>query len=635
MQIVFFKGFTNLESVDFSKVCTSNTVNMSWMFQNCTSLKSVDLSNFDTSKVTDISGMFASCESLESVTFGENFNTSNITDLSHIFNGCKSLSTINNINVFDTSHVTSMNWMFNDCNSISSLDLSSFDTSNVTSMRCTFQNCNSLSSLILGNWNTSNVINMGYMFKGCSNLQSLPDISNFETSNVTNLSGIFHSCNKLTGVDLTSWNTSNVEDMSHLFDGCFSLSSVDIHNFDTSKVTDMQWMFNNCSNLSELDLSNFDTSNVVNMLCMFQDCTGLTTLDLSNFNTTNVTNMNYMFNNCNKLKSLNISSFDLSNVTDLNSMLYYCISLRQIFTPKTNSINSVSLDDPYLGHLFMNYSNLDDSITYNSFNSNLLSVSQELRRIVPYTVNHYKETSNGFDLVSTETLYEPYGVTVTPEVNTYEGYTSPSSQTITLDFDLYYNAYHNADGTRIEGEPEVQQIVNYYYRLPNSNKSGTTETSNSSDDDTSTEESIQNSISTPTPVINEILPENILNLVAVDENGNTISNVILTYNINGLVGALNSSTITTASIGVDSILTESNYQITPPQDYNIISSELLIVIGDKNTAYIVKVILDKKQEQTYQEPVTSPKTSDDNSVYFYTTFMSGLGALWSIRKLRR
>ena len=53
-----FKGFSNLTSINFGGLNTTNVTNMGEMFQNCSSLKSVNLTTFSTSEVTNMDSMF-------------------------------------------------------------------------------------------------------------------------------------------------------------------------------------------------------------------------------------------------------------------------------------------------------------------------------------------------------------------------------------------------------------------------------------------------------------------------------------------------------------------------------------------------------------------------------------------------
>lgn len=75
---------TNLNSIDVSKLDTSNVTNMQGMFGRCSKLTNLDLSNFDTSNVTDMSFMFLSCSSLTSLDIS-NFTFDKVTSYSNMF----------------------------------------------------------------------------------------------------------------------------------------------------------------------------------------------------------------------------------------------------------------------------------------------------------------------------------------------------------------------------------------------------------------------------------------------------------------------------------------------------------------------------------------------------------------------
>ena len=87
------------ETLDLSNVNTSDTVNMTKMFESCRKLTSLDVSNFDTSNVTNMSNMFFYCSELTNI----------------------------DLNSFNTSKVTNMQGMFEVCGNLKKLDLNGFD----------------------------------------------------------------------------------------------------------------------------------------------------------------------------------------------------------------------------------------------------------------------------------------------------------------------------------------------------------------------------------------------------------------------------------------------------------------------------------------------------------------------------
>lgn len=86
-----FAELTACEVLDVTELDTSNTTDMSYMFNWCVNLKSVDVSNFNTSKVTTMAGMFSECWDLIKIKGLENFDTASMTNAKYMFNDCKSL----------------------------------------------------------------------------------------------------------------------------------------------------------------------------------------------------------------------------------------------------------------------------------------------------------------------------------------------------------------------------------------------------------------------------------------------------------------------------------------------------------------------------------------------------------------
>ena len=178
-------------------------------------------------KLTNINYMFYKCSSLESIDLSK-LNTSNVFNMSCMFYDCKSLKTIN-LTSLNTSNVTDMSYMFSGCSSLESIDLSSLNTGNVNNMKSMFSICTSLKSIDISNLNTSNVNYMSGMFSECSSLESI-DLSSFNTTNVNNMRAMFFGCIALKSLDLSSFNTSNVsvDNMMGLLDECPSLKKENI-----------------------------------------------------------------------------------------------------------------------------------------------------------------------------------------------------------------------------------------------------------------------------------------------------------------------------------------------------------------------------------------------------------------------
>ena len=271
----WFYSFTNVESINLSKLDTRNVTSMYCMFRGCKTLTTLDVSSF---------------------------STANVTNMGSMFDGCSALTSLD-LTSFDTGNVWKTASMFYNCKALTTLDVSSFDTANVKYMGCMFCNCKALTSLDLSSFDTGSVTDMDSMFDGCSALTSL-DLSSFDTTNVTNMRSMFFDCKALTALGVSSFAAEKVTNMYGMFYNCGSLTSLDVSSFDTGKVTDMGSMFYGCKTLTTLDVSSFSTANVTNMSWMFNECKALTALDLSSFSTENVTNMGYMFRLCPKLQKV-------------------------------------------------------------------------------------------------------------------------------------------------------------------------------------------------------------------------------------------------------------------------------------------------------------------------------------------
>ena len=339
--------------------------NMSKMFEECMSLESLDLSKLDTSNATDMSNMFSKCYSLtssdESNFNTSNFNTSNVTDMSNMFSGCSGLTSLD-VSKFDTNKVTNMSNMFSGCRNITSLVLSNFNTSNVTDMSGMFSDCSNITSLVLSSFNTSNVTDMSYMFFYCKCLPSL-DLSNFNTANVTNMKEMFGSCNALTTLNLSGWQPTSVTNMEYMFAGCRTLTTLNLSDWDTSNVTSMEGMFNECSALTTLNLSGWQPTSVTNMGYMFNECSVLTTLNLSGWQPTSVSNMEYMFNMCSALTTLDLSGWDTSNVIGnlnpdkglgMEGMFNECSALTTLNLSGWDTSNVINMKKMFFGCTLLN-----------------------------------------------------------------------------------------------------------------------------------------------------------------------------------------------------------------------------------------------------------------------------------------
>lgn len=238
--------------------------------------------------------MFAYYKELWCINFNNSFDTSDTTNMSGMFEKSNIISRID-LQGFRTFKVTDMSGMFNGCGLLTRLDVSGFDTSKVTNMDNMFYGCTFLTELNLSSFDTSRVTSMNNMFAACGLLEKL-DLSSFNTASVTSMNGMFHVCDSLVAIDVSSFNTENVQDMGSMFQACSKLKEINLQNFHTPSLINMSYMFDKCEVLAKLDLSNFDTSSVTKMSYVFTDCNKLKTLSIPNFDVSNVTSYRHFMN---------------------------------------------------------------------------------------------------------------------------------------------------------------------------------------------------------------------------------------------------------------------------------------------------------------------------------------------------
>lgn len=307
---------------------------------NIKKIKEVDI-NPGVSLPKDATAVFANLPIVTEIKGLENLDTSETTNMTHLFDDCYGLISLD-LSKFNNSQVTDMSYMFKDCKKLSSLNLNNFNTSQVTDMSSMFTGCGGLTSLNLSDFDTHNVTNMNSMFSGCFSLTTL-DLSNFNTSRVTDMVAMFSSCSGLKSLNVSKFDTSQVTNMSSMFFNCYALPSINVSNFNTGNVTNMSSMFSSCSALPSINVNNFNTSKVTSMDDMFIGCSGLTSLNLSNFDTSKVSSMSSMFKSCSQLQILDISSFDTKKPSKgfMSSFFYYDTKLWQLkigknFEPYSN-----------------------------------------------------------------------------------------------------------------------------------------------------------------------------------------------------------------------------------------------------------------------------------------------------------
>ncbi|WP_125566922.1 BspA family leucine-rich repeat surface protein [Companilactobacillus insicii] len=361
-------------------------------FLHATSAKTIDnLENLDTSDVTDFSNFFSGSKSLQSIDLSK-LNTSNATNLNYMLANCSSLTDVKFKddlgNVMDTSKVKSFLNMFDTDASLKSLDLTGLDTSSATTMAGMFNNDTRLTFIDVSDFDTSKVTNMDGMFNSDGDKLNIKGLDKFDTSKVTNMFGMFAHTD-FNVEDLKSWDTSKVEDisdmflqsglsgkvelpsfngaslkyMSNMFEGANKVTEVDLDNLKTPMLsTDdlkvgennrgaVYGAFKGCSNLQKVDLPEFSGENIENYSYMFSNCPKLTTIEWPHILTKSATSFEKMFNEDESLTADNLeflSNFDTSKVTNFYGMFSWCTSLESL--PEVKLWNMASAND--LSYMF-------------------------------------------------------------------------------------------------------------------------------------------------------------------------------------------------------------------------------------------------------------------------------------------
>lgn len=305
---------------------------ISYMFSRFKKLKEiVGFDLIDTRLATNARNMFYCNYELETVNVSK-MKTSNITNMTSMFcYACKLKQEVFDFKGWNTSNVEKMNYMF-DSVQVTTLDLTSFNTAKVNDMSYMFAYCRKLTDLKISSFNTSNVMNMSYMFRYCSSLETL-NLANFDTSKDTTMAYMFANSGKLKNLNVSSFNTENVLNMNNMFACDSSITEFKLSHFKTPKVYNFQHMFYACVGAKEIDMKNAicesvfpgaDKSNGRAFTYMFYNCVSLEKLDLRSMVYPGRSTYAYMFYGCVNMKELHLDKFgDIGTMAYVNYYHYF------------------------------------------------------------------------------------------------------------------------------------------------------------------------------------------------------------------------------------------------------------------------------------------------------------------------
>ena len=364
----FFAGMSNIDSLDLSRLDSSDATSFSGMFNGCTSLQftDVNLDVLDRSSVTDISAMFSGCDNLYSIDL-TGWVTSQVVSASGLFNGCDNLTTIvldnwdlagmtGTLNLSGIFSVTAPNinvsckdWQNIPVNfsqgfgrtlgvpsntTVETLDVTDWDLSETTNISALFANLRVNRIIGLDSWNTENITNMNQLFYACT-LSDYSDVYDWNISNVTNIAQMFCSSNAVT-LDLSNWDTHNVTVFAQ---GSFigpNTTTLILDNWDFSGINSFlgngflgntvltTLSMRNCTNIP-----NFTGSDSIGRAMNGGGC-HFETIDVTGWDLSRCTSLNAVFANITVDNLVGYKTWDTSHIQDFSQVFCYTKGLTDI-----------------------------------------------------------------------------------------------------------------------------------------------------------------------------------------------------------------------------------------------------------------------------------------------------------------
>lgn len=523
-----FHGCTSLTEVDVSNWDTSSAWNMECIFFNCLNLRQIDVSRWNTANATTMYAMFWGCNQLTEIDVS-NWKTGKVTNMVIMFTNCINLTTLD-VSKWDTGNVTDLYGIFENCTKLPLLDVSKWNTANVTNLFHSFANCTALQEIDVSKWNTSKVTNMNRTFVGCQ--VTTLDVSKWDTRNVVDMNSIFNGCSNLQSLDLTNWNTAKVTDMGNMFYNCRTLKKMDLRSFDFSNVEIIGDFFANCNGINEMWLPAYTSDKALTLPDRYRDTDKPEKANVyhTEVNSTAFAEPTHLFRGVFIFFDLGIAKNyvltehaqhtkaqysiveeatnmggtegkgkDILPVTTDNysdtiskaSILWNETKLEdengRKFKGWRSSYNNLMLGVPYTSRVFdkdITYTAIFDALEVNytvkHYQQNLESAlaGESLKNLGLTNLTSIKRDSDPSDsinpdnytLIETENLRGITDTQVTPETKSYEGFTAPAKQTVTIAGDgstvveyFYTRNQYNVILTKDEGIDSVTGDGKYYY----------------------------------------------------------------------------------------------------------------------------------------------------------------------------
>ncbi|MCQ2418083.1 MAG: DUF285 domain-containing protein, partial [Oscillospiraceae bacterium] len=289
-------------------------------FKNLTNLETIDFSGLNTSNITVINNMFEGCTNLRRIDFTE-CDLSNVTDMLNVFKNCTSLTQVIECPPEIAAQV---------------LKLTPFGENS-------------------GGWYDNPEFEGEPLKSAPKTATSLYARSSEDThvnaavlTNAINESG----ATKVIFCKTSDQKPENAEAV--IADSAYYLADDTLYVVPNEggkliAPSDCSFMFDGMAQLTEIDCSGLDTSAAIEMECMFARCANLEKLNLSGMNTESAFNMDYMFTECTSLKEVDIRSFDLSDAYYMSGLFSGCTNLQKLIMGGSDPLIEPEMDGWFEG----------------------------------------------------------------------------------------------------------------------------------------------------------------------------------------------------------------------------------------------------------------------------------------------
>ncbi len=321
-----FADLTNVTSITFENVDTSNTIDMTELFSNCKKITTLDLSEISTEGITVgevndnvASDLFLNCTALKQVTINNKFGYSLSEGVWTNTIGTIFKNGIIKANVNETYTRQAIYWSVSgdtltiSNNFVSGSHFGAFDYTDEAALDNIpwAEYKNTVKHVNIGAENSKVApISMNNWFLNFSKVETI-DLQYIDASSLRTMVSTFEGMTSLKSIDLSVLNLESLGSVDYIFSGCTSLTSVNLENFNSPIIDSIAGMFIGCTSLEKVDLSSLTTDSLVYVYDLFNGCTNLREINIGNLDLTGVdTNFpedyENLFFGCNKISKITI-----------------------------------------------------------------------------------------------------------------------------------------------------------------------------------------------------------------------------------------------------------------------------------------------------------------------------------------